>query len=146
MEINWPLASSYSSFQHVDEVSDMGQNRSHIQQCCYVCIMWFVELSSNISARAQHKGNYKQDHLKNLQRQEAHSWEWMDPSITQITLCEGTMYKLQSRLDLFNSTWELIQEYVMFSLKEHLMCIGNRAIFMTKSQREHWNGIKLCFL
>ena len=133
MEMNWPLAISYSSFQHSDEASDMEQNRIHTQQCCCVCIMWFIKLSSNNSERAQHKGNYKQDHLKNLQRQEAYNWEWMGPSITQITQCETTMYKLQGRMDLFNSTWELIQEYFMFSLKEHLMCIENRAIFMTKS-------------
>lgn len=133
MEMNWALAISYSTFQHLDEASDMEQNGIHTQQCCYVCIMWFIKLSSNNSARAQHKGNYEQDHLKNLQRQEAYNWKRMGPSITQITPCEGTMYKLQGRLDLFNSTWELIQEYFMFSLKEHLMCIGNRAIFMTKS-------------
>lgn len=74
-----------------------------------------IKLSSSNSERARHTGNYKQDHLKNLQRQEAYNRERMGPSIRQITPRETTMYKLQGRMDLLNSTWELIQEYFVFS-------------------------------
>lgn len=45
--------------------------------------MGFIKLSWNNSEMAQQKGNYKEDCLKNLQRQEAYNQEWMDPSLTQ---------------------------------------------------------------
>lgn len=64
MEMNWPLAISYSCFQHSDEASDMEQNRLHTHQCPCICIMRFIKLSSNNHGRAQHMGNEKQGHLK----------------------------------------------------------------------------------
>lgn len=92
MEINWSLAISDSSFQYSDEVSDMEQNKIHTQKSCYVCVVWFIKLSSNNSEKAQHKGNCKQDHLKNLQRQEVYNR--INGSINkQIIPCEGTMHK-----------------------------------------------------
>lgn len=78
-------------------------------------------------------GNYKQGHLKKFTKTGSLQLR-MNLSInnTNSTMW-GYIDKLQGRMDLFHRTLELIHEYHMFSLKGHLMCMENRAIFMTMS-------------